>query len=115
MSIEEIKRHRSTWKGYRAHLTRLITNADELMDSSAEELTEENRVKIVASLDSLLKQLDRKEKLLADLDAKILPLINDEGEIETEVFETEEIQAKIAETVGRIKVFCSTPLQTSKH
>ena len=46
-------------------------------------------------------------------------LINDESELETEVFETEEIQCKIAETVGKLKSFSSTRLQgnpcQSKH
>ena len=102
--MEELQRHRSSRKGYRSHLTRLITNANELMATSTEGLPGEN-VKMTTALDSLVGQLNRKENLLADLDAKILQLVNDEGELETEVFEAEEIQSKIAETVSNIKSF----------
>jgi len=53
------------------------------------------------------------------LDAKILPLIDDESDLETEVFEIEEIQCKIAETAGKLMSFSSTRLQgdhlQSKH
>ena len=46
------------------------------MATSTEGLPEEN-VKTTTTLDSLVGQLNRKEKLLVDLDAKILQLIKD--------------------------------------
>ena len=102
--MEELQRHRSSRKGYRSHLTRLITNANELLSTSTEPPPEE-KTKITATLDLLLGQLIRKENLLADLDTKIIQLVGDEDELETEVFEAEEIQGKIAETVSNIKFF----------
>lgn len=102
--MEELQRHRSSRKGYRSHLTRLTSNANELMATDAEGPPEEN-AKTVAALNSLLVQFNRKEKLLAELDAKILQLVNNEEELEAEVFEAEEIQSKIAETVSNIKLF----------
>ena len=69
--------------------------------------------KTVTTLDSLLRQLNRKEALLADLDAKILLLINGEDELEAEVFEAEEIQSKLAETVSNIKSFTTHLLRGS--
>ena len=108
--MEEIQRHRGSRKGYRAHLTRLIANADEVMNTDTSNLTEESTIKTTTTLQSLIHQLNRKEKLISDLDAKILPLINDENEIETEVYETEEIQCKIA---GNINTFINTCLQRS--
>jgi len=117
--MEDVQHHRSSRKGYRSHLTKLIATADELMNTNTDKVSEETKIKTATSLDSLIHQLSRKEKLLADLDAKILPLIDDESELETEVFETEEIQCKIAETVGKLKSFYSTRLQgnhlQSKH
>ena len=83
---------------------RLITSANKLMATSTEGLPEEN-VKMTTALDSLVGQLNQKEKLVADSDAKILQLVNDEGKLETEVFKVEEIQSKIAETVSNIKSF----------
>jgi len=74
--------------------------ADELMNTNTDELSEETKIKMATSLDFLIQQLSHKEKLLADLDAKILPLINNESELETDLFEMEEIQCKIAETGG---------------
>ena len=100
--MEELQRYRSSRKGYRAHLTRLIAIANDLMATNTDGLTDES-IKTTTALDSLLGQLHRKETLLADLDTKILQLINDEDELETEVFEAEEIQSKIAETVSSIK------------
>ena len=102
--MEELQQHRSSQKGYRAHLTKLTTSANQLMATITEDLPEEN-VKTAAALDSLLGQLNWKEKLLSDLDAKILHLISDESDLETEVFEAEEIQSKIVETVSNIKSF----------
>ena len=117
--MEDVQRHRGSRKGYCSHLTRLIAMADELMNTNTDELSEETKIETATSLDSLIQPLSRKEKFLADLDAKILPLINDESELETEVFEMEEIQCKIAETVGKLESFSSTHLQgnpcQSKH
>ena len=113
--MEEIQQHRGSRKGYRAHLTRLIANADEVMNTDNSNLTEKSTIKTATTLQSLIHQLNRKEKLMliSDLDAKILPLINDEDDIKTEVYETEEVQCKIAEAVGNINTFISTRLQHS--
>ena len=100
--MEELQRHRGSRKGYRAHLTKLIASANGLMITDIESSLEEN-AKTVTALDSLLGQLNRKEALLADLDAKILLLITGEDELEAEVFEAEEIQSKLAKTVSNIK------------
>ena len=111
--MENIQRHRGSRKGYRSHLTRLFANSDELLNTVTTDLTEETRIKTSTALESLIHQLNRKEKLLTDLDAKILSLIENEDELETEVLETEEVQCKITETVGNIKSFIKTYLQNS--
>ena len=49
-----------------------------------------------------------REIILADLDAKIFPLVNNKNELETEVFEAEEIQSKIVEMVSNINYLCYT-------
>ena len=111
--MEDIQRHRGSRKGYRSHLTRLFANSDELLNTVTTDLTEETRIKTSTALESLIHQFNRKEKLLTDLDAKILSLIENEDELETEVLETEEVQCKITETVGNIKSFIKTYLQNS--
>ena len=65
----------------------------------------EEQSKMATSLNSLLVQLDHKEKLLTDLDTKIFQLVKDEEELETEVFEEGEIQSKFSETLSNIKSF----------
>ena len=92
--MEELKRQRSSRKGYRSPLTRLITSASKLLFSSAESLPTEDKTKITAMLDLIFGQLTRKENLLTDLDTKIIKLVNNEGELEMEVFEAQEIQSK---------------------
>jgi len=83
------------------------------MNTDTSNLTEESTIKTATTLQSLIHQPNRKEKLISDLDVKILPLINDEDDIEIEVYETEEVQCKIAEAVGNINTFINTRLQCS--
>jgi len=73
--MKELNQHRSSWKGFRAHLTRLITSADELMTAYTGD-AKESKVKTETSMESLIKELDHKERLIANLEAKIFPLIN---------------------------------------
>ena len=51
--MEELQRHRGSRKGYRAHLTKLTTSANELMATDIEYIPKEN-VKTAAALDSML-------------------------------------------------------------
>jgi len=47
------------------------------MNTNTDKFSDETKIKMATSLDSLIH---RKEKLLTDLDAKILPLIDNESE-----------------------------------
>ena len=91
--MEELQRHRGSRKGYRSHLTRLFANANELMATGTDALPEEQS-KTATLLKSLLVQLDRKEKLLADLDTKIFQLVRGEEELETEVLKRRRYKVK---------------------
>lgn len=102
--MKDLQCHRGSRKGYRSHLTKLITSAYDLLTTDPESSGEE-KAKTATALDSLLGQLSRKATLLADLDAKILSLVDREDELEAEVFEAEEIQSKLAETVSNIRAF----------
>ena len=61
--MEELQRHCGSRKGYRAHLTKLIASANELMITDIESSRKEN-AKTITALDSLLGQLNQKEALL---------------------------------------------------
>ena len=100
--MEEHRRHRSSLSLSPHEVNHQCKQTDGY--TSTEGPTKEN-VKTITVLDLLVGQLNQKEKLLTDLDAKILQLVNDKGELEAEVFEVEEIQSKITETVSNIKSF----------
>ena len=108
--MEELQRHRGSKKGYHALRTKLIGSANKLMTTDIESSHEET-AKTVTALDSLLGELNRKEALLADLDAKILLLVKGEDELEAEVFKAEEIQSKLTKIVRNIKSFTTHSLQ----
>ena len=96
--METLKRHRLSRRGYRSHLTRIITAANEIIDKNPSELTESD----ITSLADWQKQLNRKKEILTDVDAKIVTLIEDEEELESEVLETEEIQETISQHAAQI-------------
>lgn len=51
----------------------------------------------VTSLSDFWEQLKCKKEILVDLDVKIASLIEEEGELEAEIFELQEIQATISQ------------------
>ena len=85
--MEEFLCLKTLRRGYRAHTMRFFTGIAELMsdttDSPAEELT------------LTIEQLEWKETILEDLDARIVPLITSETDLEAEIIEVEDTRAKI--------------------
>ena len=75
----------------------------------------------LATLNTTLEKLQRKSLVLQDLDSKIADAIQTPEELETEVFEAEEIQDDILEMVDEVKRFlswqatASSPQQTTRQ
>ena len=96
--MENIKRHRLSRRGYRSHLTRIMTATTAIIEKELSELTKSD----FTSLTDWLRQLDRKKEILTDVDAKIIALVEDEEELEGEVLEAEEIQERISQQAAQI-------------
>ena len=65
----------------------------------------------VVSLTSIVEQLVRKKIILTELDGKIAALLEDPGEIENEIFDSEEIQDEIDETKSQMSLPIALRLQ----
>ena len=75
-------------RGYRAHLKRLFTTINELMEQC---ITTDPEEEDVDALTELLTQLERKKAILTDLDTRIMSIIN-EDKVEAEVLESNDLQ-----------------------
>ena len=107
--MAEIKKAISSRRRYRAHLTKLLQNVEELLRPE-QPLTEGGSIALRDTLD----QLQRKETLIAALDAKILEsLVNDE-EVEAKVLQAEEIHSLISTVKTKI-TYRLTPLATPTY
>ena len=102
--MEELQRLRTSHRGYRAHTTRLLTGIAELTsdttDSPAEELT------------LTIEQLEWKQTILEDLDARIVPLITGETDLEAEIIEAEDTRTKILTGLVRLKLKLNSRART---
>ena len=97
--MPELKRLVSSRRGYRAHLTKLLQTLTDILNEAQPPLSEDK----IATLKDLYEQLERKQELISNLDAKILESTTDDTEIETEVLQTEEISSSISTAKAKIK------------
>jgi len=97
--MDALKRHRLSRRRYRGHLTKIITTSRDIIDKDSSEHMETD----ITSLTDWQKQLNHKKEVLSDVDSKIINLIEEEGELESEVLETEEILVE-SEILGRGEV-----------
>ena len=95
--MAEIRRAISSRRGYRAHLTKLLQNVDECLDTPPPITADK-----MATLRDLHEQLQRKHDLITALDAKILEALNVDDEIEAEILQTEEIASLISTAKAKI-------------
>ena len=95
--MEELLRLRTSRRGYRAHMTKLLSGIAD--DAHADKLT----------VPLTVEQLERKQTILEDLDAKIAPLIDNETDLEAEIIEAEETRMKILDGMGRLKFQMNCP------
>ena len=78
--------------------TNLLEKSDEMPLTAKE----------IVSLTNYMEQLQRKKETLEDLDAKILPLINEESELKSDVIESAELQSTLDEHIAQIKFILTT-------
>ena len=67
---------------------------------------------VSVTLNSYLKQLQRKAQVLTELDNKIFALITDPNDLETDLIEAEDTQTHIAETNCTIKNFIENKIES---
>ena len=97
--MDEIKRLRSSRRGYRTHLRRIKSRVTEILEQdhhSSANLT---------GLKDLREQLQRKKDILIKLDGLVVELIEGEEDLEAEVCEAKDIQALISENISQINGF----------
>ena len=103
--MDNLKRLRLSRGGHRAHVTKILATTDYLLDKSDETpLT----AKEIVTLTCHMERFQRKKDTLAELDAKILPLIEDESELESDIVESAELQATLEEHTAQIKFLLAT-------
>jgi len=100
--MEELKQLRTSHRAHRSHLTKTITSITELLErDSSEPLTE---LKVI-SLRTTLEGLQRRKGILTNLDAKISALLQQQEELEADIFECEELQTNIDEKIAQLRYF----------
>ena len=102
--MEELQRLKTSRRGYRAHKTRLLTGITELTSDTADSPAEE--------LTFTIEQLERKQTILEDLDARIAPLITSETDLETEIIESEDTRTKILTGLVHLRLKLSSCART---
>ena len=102
--MDELKRLRLSRGGHRSHLTKVIATTSNLLEKAAEtSLT----AKEIVSLTSYMEQLQRKQDTIAELDTKILPLIQEESELESDVIESADLQTTLHEHIAQLNFLLS--------
>ena len=104
---ETLPKLTSSRAGYRAHLTKTLNKAKDLMKEARTEMD-------VVSLNSIIEQLTRKKTILTGLDEKIAALIEEPEDLEQEIFETEEIHHEILDTTSQISRFIHVTISPKK-
>ena len=103
--MDELKRLRLSRGGHRSHLSKLMNITNALLEKSAETTL---TAKEIVSLTSYLEQLQRKKDAVAELDATILPLIKEELEVESDVYESAELQETLHEHIAQVQFLLTT-------
>ena len=100
--MEELKRLRSSRRGYRSHLSKTLASIAEVLEGDPAAPLKELDAILLANT---LEQLQRKKEILRDLDKKIAACITEEGELETEIYEAEEQETSLLDKIAKIKFF----------
>ena len=109
--MEELKQLRASRRAHRSHLTKTLTSVTKVLERDSSEPLPELKV---ISLTTTLEGLQRRKDILLNLDSKIAMLIKEEEELETDIFECEELQSNIAETITQLQYIIRQSTRTSK-
>jgi len=82
--MDALKRHHLSRCRKRIYLSKIITASTEIIEKDPTEFTESG----IVSLADWLKQPNHKKEILSDVDAKIIALIEEIIELESEILET---------------------------
>ena len=99
--MEEIARLQASRRGHKAHVTRVLKKANEVLNTE----THTDRNMALASLNTALEQLTKKKDIIGELDAKIAAEIKDPKELEAEIFESDEINYDLEENISQIRKY----------
>ena len=100
--MENLQHWRSSCKAYQTQLTKLHWTITEILDSS--ERPDESQLD---SLFAFVEKLQWKAKAIEEFNAIIAGELQEEEELERDVFEAVEIQGGITQRVDQIKCFIS--------
>ncbi len=106
--MEDLQRLIASRRGHKAHLTKILKKITELKETDEDQ----NKQDAIVILGSYLEQLERKAKVLSELDDKISLLITKPDELEADILETEETQSFIAEIICTTKSFIENKTNT---
>lgn len=101
--MEELKQLSTSHHVHRSHLTKTLTSVTEVLERDSNEPLPELKV---ISLTTTLEGLQRRK------DSKIAMLIEVENKLETDIYECEELQSNIVETIAQLQyiIHQSTPI-----
>ena len=107
--MEELAQLQASRKGYKSHVTRLNHKMDELLASEFDKLT-------FTSLNTAIKQLNRKKEKLSQIDQRVAELIESPEDLEEAIFEAEEMQDSILDKITKVQTLIQlhTHKQTGK-
>jgi len=81
--MDELKRFRTSRQGFCSHTTKLLSGTADLHTVDTSSINQE----VVMNIELTIEQLQHKQTILEELDAKIAPLIEDESELKEETVE----------------------------
>lgn len=98
--MEKLKKLCTSCCAHRSHLTKTLTSITEVLERDSSEPLPELKV---ISLTTTLEGLQRRKDILSNLDSKIAMLIEVEDKLETDIYECEELQSNIVETIAQLQ------------
>jgi len=100
--MEDLKQLRASRHAHRSQLTKTLSSITETVEGhDGEPLTEFRAV----TLTTTLEQLQRRKDILTNLDGKIAFLIDDEKELDADIYECEDIQSNVIEKIAQLQFF----------
>ena len=93
--MEQLTRLQTSRRAYRAHVTRILNMVEETLAKEIDEL-------VLTYLKTAASQLEKKHEQTVKLDEKITELIQDPGELEEAIMDSDEVQDLIIENINEL-------------